>query len=158
MNTSSKVTESKLPEPTLADRDLLQIAAWLDGRLDEPHAADIELLLANDRDLLERTLALRELHTEPVAAAELLRAQQLVTAAPYRPSLREQIAAWLTPPQGWHAAPVAAGAMMTVLVMAGSLWFGTLASQELGADDLQTASLLEITRLDFSVEDGEAIE
>ena len=141
-----------------ADRELLQIAAWLEGRLDERHAADVEYLLASDRELLARTLALRELHTEPVAAVELLRAQALVPAAPYRPTLRQRIVEWLTLPPGWQVAPVAAGSMMTVAVMAGSVWFGTLASQEFGADDLQSASLLEITQIDFSIGNGDTIE
>lgn len=140
------------------DCDLLQIAAWLDGRLDERRAADVEALLANDRGLLERVLALRELHTEPVAAAELLRAQALVAAAPKRPSLREKIVAWLMPSQSWQTAPLAVGVMMSVVVMAGSVWFGTLASQEFGTEDLQSASLLEITQLDFNIDDSEAIE
>lgn len=153
MNTSSESNAQ-----ALADRDLLEISAWLDGRLDERRAADVEYLLANDRELLERVLTLRELHTEPVAAAELLRAQALVVAAPKCPSLREQIAAWLMPVQGWHTAPLAAGVMMSVVVMAGSVWFGTLASQEFGSEDLQTASSMEITQLDFSVDDSDAIE
>ncbi len=147
---------------SLDDHDLLQIAAWLDGRLDERRAVDVEDWLAKDRGLLERVLALREMHTEPVAAAELLRAQALVAVAPKRSSLyenlREKIAARLIRSQRWQTAPLAMGVMMSVVVMAGSVWFGTLASQEFGAEDLQTASLLEITQLDFNIDDSETIE
>lgn len=136
-----------------ADDELLLIAAWLDGNLDERRAAAIEARMADDRELLERVLALREFHAEPVAAAELQRAQALVQAKPPRPPLREQLVNWLLPARGWQPAPMAMGAALTVAVMAGSLWFGTLASQELSGEDFQTASQLEITMLDFNSSD-----
>jgi len=135
----------------LQEDELLQIAAWLDGKLDERRAAAIEARMADDRELLERVLALRESHAEPVAAAELQRAQALVKAKPPRPPLREQLMAWLMPAHRWQPAPMAMGAALTVAVMAGSLWFGTLASQELSDADFQTAAQLDITQLDFSL-------
>jgi anti-sigma factor RsiW len=138
-----------------ADDELLLIAAWLDGNLDERRAAAIEARMADDRELLERVLALREFHSEPVAAAELQRAQALVQAKPPRPPLREQLVNWLRPARGWQPAPMAMGAALTVAVMAGSLWFGTLASQELSGEDFQSASQLEITMLDFNSSDVE---
>lgn len=143
---------------TLHDDELLQIAAWLDGRLDERCAAAIEARMADDRELLERVLALREFHAEPVAAAELQRAQALVGTKPARPSWREQIADWLAPSRNWQPAPVAMGALATIAVMAGSLWFGTLASQELSGENFQLASQPEITQLDFTFSSDAEIE
>lgn len=146
-------------DATLQDDELLQIAAWLDGRLDERRAAAIEARMADDRELLERVLALREFHPEPVAAAELQRAQALVVATPRRrPFWREQLSALLLPAHGWQPAPMAMGALATVAVMAGSLWFGTLASREMSGEDFQLASQQEITQLDFTFSSDADIE
>ena len=142
----------------LSDADLSQIAAWLDGQLDERRSAHVEALLAADAELLTRVLALRELHSEPVAAAELLQAQALVAARAVGPSLLQRCVhafALLLQPQ---RAPVAVGAVMTVAMIAGSLWFGTLASQEFGGDELQSVSMLEVTRLDFAAIDSSGAE
>lgn len=142
----------------LRDADLAQIAAWLDGPLDERRSAHVEALLAADAELLTRVLALRESHSEPVAAAELLEAQALVAARAPGPSLLQRCThafALLFDPQ---RAPVAVGAMMTVATIVGSLWFGTLASQEFSGDELQSASMLEVTRLDFAAIDSSGVE
>jgi hypothetical protein len=42
------------------------------------------------------------------------------------------------------------GAMFSVAVMAGSLWFGTLASQEMSGEYFPVASQQDITQLDFN--------
>jgi hypothetical protein len=102
-------------------------------------------------------LALREIHTEPVAAAELLNAQALVQERPQRRSRWQLLGTWQWPPQ-WHPAPVAAGAMLSVLIVAGSSWFGSVASQEMQADELLAFSQLAITQLDFDINESDTAD
>lgn len=135
-------------EPT-SDRDFLELAAWLDGRLDGrsdvSRAERVELLLASDADLLRSVLALPEMTTEPVPACDLLAAQALVTGRAQR-SRMAKLSDWL---HNWQPVPMAAAAMFSVLVVAGSTWMGRMAAAELGVEDMQVASQQQITQLDF---------
>ena len=142
------------PEP---GDQLLQIAAWLDGRLSARESAQVELLLASDPQWLQAALTLRASTPVPVPTAELLCAQNLISTstrssiATQRPQRAPQ---WVTTLwsawQNWQPVPIAAGAMLSALIMAGGIWLGTAASQDFGLEDLQTTSQFEITQLDFS--------
>lgn len=131
-------------EPT-SDRDFLELAAWLDGRSDVSHIERVELLLASDTDLLRSVLALPEMTTEPVPACDLLAAQALVTGRAQR-SRMAKLSDWF---HNWQPLPMAAAAMFSVLVVAGSTWMGRMAAAELGMEDMQVASQQQITQLDF---------
>ena len=134
----------------VSDDDLLHIAAWLDHRLDEHSAACVEALLATDPELLKTALSLRDSAPEPVPAMDLLHAQALVTALP------TSILSWpywrVALLKGWRELqpiPLAFGATVAALVVACSLWLGAVAALGLGIEDMQAASMLEITQLDF---------
>lgn len=151
-----------LSHDQLRDGDaLLQIAAWLDGRLNERDSARIELLLASDPQWLQAALALRQSSPEPVPSAELLRGQALVPV--FKESFSKagsvikrpaRVPTWLTTLwsawQNWQPVPVAAGAMLSALIVTGGVWLGSAASQDFSLDDLQATSQFEITQLDFS--------
>jgi hypothetical protein len=149
----------------LLDGDpLLQIAAWLDGRLNERDSARVELLLASDPHWLQATLALRQLSPEPVPTVELQRGQALVSASTARSSSAMRPARtlqWLTTLwsawQNWQPVPLAAGAMLSALIVTGGVWLGSAASQDFSLDDLQSTSQFEITQLDFSGSNGVAV-
>lgn len=139
-------------EPS-SDRELLELAAWLDarldGQLDEQQAARVELLLASDKDLLHGVLALQNITTEPVPACDLLAAQALVADRVAQPSMVKQIAKLFAWPRNWQPVPMAAAALFSVLVVTGSLWMGRIVAAELGVEDMQIASQQQITQLDF---------
>jgi hypothetical protein len=60
--------------------DAMQVAAWLEGRLDEASAAEIECLLASDPMLLEAVLAGRDAQYGAVTPREIDAARALVQA------------------------------------------------------------------------------
>ena len=142
----------------LLDGDpLLQIAAWLDGRLNQRDSARVELLMASDPQWLQAALALRQSSLEPVPTAELLRGQALVSASTVRSTATKRSVyslQWLTTLwsawQNWQPVPIAAGAMLSALIVTGGVWLGGAASQDFSLDDLQSTSQFEITQLDFS--------
>lgn len=147
----------ELQQQTAADAiDTLAIAAWLDGRLDSrqqvPVRDDVERLLAADPAWLEAALALRDIGTEPVLASEIQAAQALIVAAPclsrgtaFLQRLRDVLSEGARQPL-----PLAFAATLAVFVTAASLWMGEMAAIEFGVEDMQSASLLEVTRLDYS--------
>lgn len=150
-----------LDDHDLDDRDLLNVAAWLEGRLDgrqHERARDrVEMLLAADPQWLASALDMQTLHAEPVLANELQFAQALVNAdnahllrADWRLLLQRC-------KQSLQPMPLAFAATITALVMVGSVHMGQMAALEFGSEDLQTASMLQVTQLDFGASDALAM-
>lgn len=95
--------------PTSRAPDALELAAWLDGRLSAPQAAAVEARLSRDPLWRQAALALFEAHAQELSAAELARAQALVTG---RSVDRWH---WLR----WLAEPSPAWALASLLIVAG---------------------------------------
>lgn len=116
-------------------RDPLVLAAYLDGRLDEAAAAELEATIAGDPQLLAEVLALRAglgAPLDPAPAPVVARAQALVAAAPapVRPGtavgglLERLFGAWLRP-------AVPAFAVLTLIVgCAGAFELGRFQSEQ----------------------------
>jgi hypothetical protein len=64
--------------PPAAAADAMRLAAWLEGRLDEASAADVERLLAADPTLLEAVLAGRNAAADAAMPREIEAARALV--------------------------------------------------------------------------------
>jgi hypothetical protein len=147
----------ELQQQTAADAvDALALAAWLDGQLDSRQQApvrdDVERLLAADPAWLEAALALRDIGAEPVLASEIQAAQALVVAAPCLSrgtALLQRLRAALSD-GARQPLPLAFAATLAVFVMAASLWMGEMAAIEFAVEEMQSASMLEVTRLDYS--------
>jgi hypothetical protein len=139
--------------------DPLALASWLEGRLEgRQHVElrdEVEWLLAADPAWLEAALALRDIGAEPVLASEIQAAQALVVATP-------RFSRWLAWRAGALAAlfdgvkgalrqplPLAFAATLAVFATVASLWMGEMAAIEFGVEDMQSASLLEVTRIDY---------
>jgi len=139
------------------DSDLLNLAAWLDGRVDgrqyERSRDRVEMLLAADPQWLASALDMQNLHAEPVLANELQLAQALISAG----NASERRGSWRLLvqrcKQSLQPLPLAFAATITALVMVGSVRMGQMAALEFGSEDLQTASMLQVTRLDFGASD-----
>ena len=134
------------------DGDLNNLAAWLEGNRNDRQASRdrVELLLASDPQWLGAALALPGVSTEPVPAEEVLSAQALVGACSARVSLLSHTYASLRQSfSGWQPMPIAFAATIVALVTVGSFWVSEQAAIEFGVDDMQSASMLDVTRLDF---------
>lgn len=148
------------------DSDLLSLAAWLDGRVDgrldgrqHEQARDrVEMLLAADPQWLASALDMQTLHAEPVLANELQLAQALVSAGNASARRRSNWRLLVQRcKQSLQPLPLAFAATITALVMVGSVRMGQMAALEFGSEDLQTASMLQVTQLDFGASDALAM-
>ena len=102
-----------IPPPYEAP-DVMEVAAWLDGRLSERQAAVVEAALCHDTPLRRALLALDEAPPQPLPATELVRAKALagpgLLVPPFAgPQRRFQ----------WLAHPVSVGALACSLVVSG---------------------------------------
>jgi hypothetical protein len=66
--------------PQAGGYDAMQVAAWLEGRLDEASAAEVERMLAADPAMLEAILAGREAQYGSASSREIEAARALVRA------------------------------------------------------------------------------
>lgn len=102
-----------IPPPPEAP-DVMEVSAWLDGRLSERQAAVVEAALCHDTTLRRALLALDEAPPQPLPASELVRAKALVGPGLLVPQFGS--------PQGrlqWLAHPVSVGALACALVISG---------------------------------------
>lgn len=146
------------PEEPLYDPEMLNaLAAYAEGRAQDPGRERIERRLLASDALLDDLLFLREVSESglpPVPERRVARAQALVKAATARPPSRPRFSHWLG---GWNGHATALGRALTLVIGATALMAVSVAGFQLGAGARRQQSMVEqllLTDLPMGLEEG----